>query len=85
MKTVEIFSRPGCGYTHRAKYLLAAKNAAFVEFDIWSDPEVFAEMNRRSAGRRTSPQIFVGGVHIGGSDELFALERQGKLDALLAA
>ncbi len=85
MKQVEMFSRPGCGHAERAKRLLGSKGAQFVEFNVWSDPALMTEMTRRANGGRTTPQIFIGGAHVGGSDELHALDRAGRLDKLLAA
>ena len=71
-------------YCWRAKRLLESKGVAFVEIDLWQQPERRAEMVERAAGRTTVPQLFVDRGHaIGGSDELAALERDGKLDALL--
>ena len=85
MKQVEIYSSPFCGYCQAAKRLLNGKGVAFVEVNVFSDPDRKAEMIRRANGGRTVPQIFIGGEHVGGSDEMHALERAGKLDALLAA
>lgn len=85
MKPVEIYTTPICGYCRMAKRLLESKGAAYVEIDVMENPERRAEMSRRAQGGRTVPQIFVGGAHVGGCDDLYALERSGKLDALLAA
>ena len=85
MKPVEIYTSPLCGYCHMAKRLLSAKGVSFVEMDVLSDPDKKAEMVQRANGGRTVPQIFIGDTHVGGSDDLHALEREGKLDALLAA
>jgi len=85
MKPVEIYTTPICGFCHRAKQLLNQKGVDFVEVDVMSHPERKSEMIQRANGSRTVPQIFVGNDHVGGCDDLFALERQGKLDALLAA
>lgn len=83
MAKIEIYTTPWCGYCARAKALLERKGAAFDETDVMEDSVKRAEMRERS--RRTSvPQIFINGQHIGGSDELAALEQAGKLDALLA-
>lgn len=84
MQNVEIYTSPLCGFCHAAKRLLNAKGVAFVEVDIWAEPARKAEMMQRANGGRTVPQIFIGGTHVGGSDDLHALERAGKLDALLA-
>lgn len=84
MKPVEIYTTPLCGYCHAAKSLLRRKGVAFAETDVSRDPALRAAMMDRAGGRRTVPQIFVGGVHVGGCDDLHALEDAGKLDALLA-
>jgi glutaredoxin 3 len=84
MTEVEIYTTPLCPYCWRAKRLLESKGVAFVEIDLWQEPERRAEMIQRAAGRTTVPQLFVNGRAIGGSDELAALERDGTLDALLA-
>ena len=85
MKPVEIYTTPICGYCAMAKRLLDSKGVAFTEIDVMSNPEAKTTMMQRANGGRTVPQIFVGDVHVGGSDDLHALERAGKLDALLAA
>ncbi len=85
MKPVEIYTTPICGFCHRAKQLLNQKGVDFTEVDVMANPERKAEMMQRANGGRTVPQIFVGDMHVGGCDDLYALERQGKLDALLAA
>ena len=82
MPEIVIYTRQGCGYCTAAKRLLGDKGVAFVEHDATASPELRAEMASRS-GRFTFPQIFIGDKHVGGSDELHALERAGKLDALL--
>jgi glutaredoxin 3 len=84
MTEVTIYTRPFCGYCTRAVSLLKAKGVEFTEIDAGFDPEARREMIERS-GHRTFPQIFIGQTHIGGCDEMMELERQGKLDALLAA
>ena len=83
MTGVEIYSSAWCPFCYRAKRLLEGKGAAFTEYDVDARPELRAEMVRRSGGRRTVPQVFIGGAHVGGSDELEALERAGRLDAVL--
>jgi glutaredoxin 3 len=83
MAKIEIYTTPFCGYCARAKGLLDAKGAAYEEMDVMMDDKKRSEMRER-ARRRTVPQIFINGEHIGGSDELAALERAGKLDAMLA-
>jgi len=85
MATVEIYIKPTCGFCHMAKRLLDSKGIGYAEVDILAHPGRRAEMIQRANGRSTVPQIFVDGTHVGGCDELFALERGGKLDALLAA
>ncbi len=85
MKPVEIYTSPLCGFCHAAKRLLNAKGVSFSEVDVLSQPERKQEMITRANGGRTVPQIFIGEMHVGGSDDLHALERAGKLDALLAA
>ncbi len=85
MKPVEIYTTPICGYCAMAKRLLDSKGVAFTEIDVMSNPEAKTTMMQRANGGRTVPQIFVGDVHVGGSDDLHELERAGKLDALLAA
>lgn len=81
---IEIFTRPGCGYCSAAKALLTRKNAAYTEYDVAVDPAFRGKMDERVGAGATFPQIFVGSLHVGGCDELYALDRAGKLDALLA-
>ena len=85
MAKVTIYTRPFCGYCGRAIALLGAKHADFDEIEAGMEPDLRAEMVRRSGGRTTFPQIFIGDQHIGGCDEMMALDRAGKLDALLTA
>ncbi len=85
MKHIEIYTSPLCGFCHAAKRLLTQKGAEFDEIDVRANPERKPEMIQRANGGRTVPQIFIGETHVGGCDDLFALEREGKLDALLAA
>ncbi|WP_332711810.1 glutaredoxin 3 [Pelagibacterium mangrovi] len=82
MSKVEIYTTPTCPYCHAAKSLLDDKGVAYEEITVL-DPELRAAMTQRAHGRRTVPQIFVGETHVGGYDDLAALERQGKLDSLL--
>lgn len=84
MAKVEIYTKFLCGYCARAKNLLASKGVAFEEFDITMDANKRDEMLGRSNGGRTVPQIFIDGRHIGGSDDLAALEAAGELDPMLA-
>jgi glutaredoxin 3 len=81
---IEIFTRPGCGYCSAAKSLLTRKKAVFTEYDAGRDPSFRQQMYDRAGAGSTFPQIFVGETHVGGCDELYALDRAGKLDALLA-
>ena len=83
MAKVEMYTTMWCGYCARAKGLLEKKGVAYDEIDVMEDAAKRAEMRER-AKRSTVPQIFINGQHIGGSDELAALEQAGKLDALLA-
>jgi glutaredoxin 3 len=83
MAKIEIYTTPFCGYCARAKSLLDSKGAEYEETDVMMDDKKRTEMRAR-ANRTTVPQIFINGQHIGGSDDLAALEQAGKLDALLA-
>ncbi|MDG3002233.1 glutaredoxin 3 [Paludisphaera mucosa] len=83
MKHVVIYTKSWCGYCTRAKILLARKGASFEEIEISGDPSLRDEMVQKAHGQTTVPQIFIGGAHIGGCDDLHTLEREGKLDALL--
>jgi glutaredoxin 3 len=84
MATVVIYTREFCGYCSRALALLQRKGVDFEEIEGAAfDPEKKREMIQKSGGRATFPQIFIHGKHVGGSDELMALEREGRLDALL--
>lgn len=80
-----VYSSPFCGYCGAAKRLLTKKGAGFTEVDVLFDPTRKREMIERSGGRRTVPQIFIDGRHIGGFDDLSALEQRGELDPMLAA
>ena len=82
MAEIEIYTTPSCPYCHAAKALLTKKGQSFVEIVV-GDPALRAAMTERAKGRRTVPQIFVGSRHVGGYDDLAALERSGKLDPLL--
>ena len=84
MKSVEIYTSPLCGFCHAAKRLLSQKGVSFSEYNVMGEPERRQEMMSRAHGRHTVPQIFVGETHVGGCDELYELDRAGKLDALLA-
>ena len=84
MQTVELYTTSICGFCHAAKRLLTSKGVSFSETNVGAKPEKRAEMMQRSNGGRTVPQIFIDGAHVGGCDDLFALERAGKLDPMLA-
>lgn len=84
MAKIEIYTSPYCGYCHRAKQLLSRKGADFTEFDVMMDAAKRTEMLSRANGRTSVPQIFIDGKHIGGCDDLYALDRAGNLDPLLA-
>ena len=83
MANIEIYTSPYCGYCYRAKALLDKKGAAFTEIDVMAESGRRAEMQARSNGGRTVPQIFIDGRHIGGCDDLYALDAAGGLDPLL--
>lgn len=85
MATVEIYTKPTCGFCHMAKRLLNAKGISFAETNITAQPEKRAEMIQRANGGSTVPQIFIDGHHVGGCDDLMGLEQAGKLDSMLAA
>jgi len=82
---IEIYTSPLCGYCHAAKRLLNEKGVSFAEIDVAADPKRRQEMMGRAQGRHTVPQIFIDDAHIGGYDDIAALDRNGKLDPLLAA
>lgn len=85
MSDVTIYTRPMCGYCARALSLLKQKGAKFTEVDAGFDRAKREEMVKRANGGRTFPQVFIGDTHVGGCDDLMALERSGKLDEMLAA
>jgi glutaredoxin 3 len=85
MSDIVIYTKSTCGYCHAAKDLLRRKNAVFEEISVDGDPAAQRKMSERAHGRWTVPQIFIGGAHVGGCDDLYALEHAGKLDAMLAA
>lgn len=84
MASVLMYSKPLCPYCIRAKHLLKSKAVTFTDIDVSDQPRLRQEMEARS-GRRTVPQIWIGDRHVGGCDDLHALDRSGELDALLAA
>lgn len=85
MAEIVIYSKPGCPYCYAAMNLLKKKGADWTEIVASNDPAKKQEMIEKSGGRMTFPQIFIDGKHVGGSDDLHALDREGKLDDLLAA
>ena len=84
MKPVEIYTTQTCPYCMAAKALLRKKGVTFTEIDVSMDPALRAAMTKRSGGGRTVPQIFIGGEHVGGCDDIHLLDHQGKLDLMLA-
>jgi len=84
MAKVEIYTTMFCGYCDRAKRLLKQKGVDYIEIPVDTDADQRERMLARAGGRRTVPQIFIDDVHVGGSDELHALDRAGKLDPMLA-
>jgi len=85
MPKVTMYTTPICPYCVRAKMLLKKKGVTIEEVDVFMNSEARAEMEAKSGGRYTVPQIFIGERHVGGCDDLYALDRAGELDALLAA
>lgn len=84
MKPVEIYTTQSCPYCHAAKRLLAKKGVSYTEIDVGRDPAKRRAMTERAKGGHTVPQIFIGGTHVGGSDDIHALDHAGKLDPMLA-
>jgi glutaredoxin 3 len=85
MKPVEIYTTQTCPYCAMAKRLLQKKGVTYTEIDVGRDPGVRVKMTQRAGGRRTVPQIFIGGQHVGGCDDLHDLDDAGRLDSLLKA
>ncbi len=85
MARIDIYTTGFCGYCRAAKALLTRKGVAFTEIDVSGDAEARSAMMERAGGRYTVPQIFIGSTHVGGADELHALDRAGRLDLLLHA
>ncbi|MDD7909302.1 glutaredoxin 3 [Pseudovibrio exalbescens] len=85
MTEVVLYTRDMCGFCARAKRLLEEKGVEYTEYNASDDPTYKTEMIKKANGGRTFPQIFIGSEHVGGCDDLYALERRGQLDALLAA
>ncbi|HMK70366.1 MAG TPA: glutaredoxin 3 [Xanthobacteraceae bacterium] len=83
MTSVEIYTRRYCPYCHAAKELLTRKGVSFREIDVTADRRMRRQMIERANGGTTVPQIFIGATHVGGCDDLYALEETGKLDRLL--
>lgn len=84
MKPVEIYTTPTCPYCHAAKRLLTKKGVTYTEIDVSRDPALRSKMTARAGGSHTVPQIFIGGTHVGGCDDIHALDHAGKLDPMLA-
>lgn len=84
MKPVRMYTTPICPYCVRAKALLKKKGVTVEEVDVFMDEDARKEMEAKSGGARSVPQIFIGDTYVGGCDELYALEKDGKLDPLLA-
>ena len=82
-KPVLIYTTPFCPFCVRAKSLLSKKGVTYEEVDVMMDEKALADMRAKSGGARTVPQIFIGDTHVGGCDELYAMEREGALDPLL--
>ncbi|QXT40088.1 glutaredoxin 3 [Gymnodinialimonas ceratoperidinii] len=85
MANVTLYTSPLCGFCHAAKRMLTDKGVSYAEIDVAGDPSKRQEMLKRANGRHTVPQIFIGDTHVGGYDDMAALERDGKLDPMLAA
>lgn len=85
MANVTLYTSPLCGFCHAAKRMLTDKGVSYSEIDVAAEPAKRQEMLSRANGRHTVPQIFIGDTHVGGYDDMATLERDGKLDALLAA
>jgi glutaredoxin 3 len=85
MARITVYTTKLCPYCHMAKALLRKKGVVFDEVDVGRRRELRAEMSQKAGGRSTVPQIWIGETHVGGCDDLYALEREGKLDVLLAA
>ena len=83
MKPITIYTTELCPYCRRAKVLLGQKGATYTEIDVTYDPAERARMAQRAGGRRSVPQVFIGETHVGGCDDIYALDAQGGLDALL--
>ena len=84
MAGIDIYCTPTCGFCFAAKRLLDSKGVEFNEIDLTKSPDQRIEMTKRAEGAKTVPQIFINDIHVGGCDDLYALERAGKLDELLS-
>jgi len=84
MKPFDIYTTAYCPYCHAAKRLLTKKGVTFTEIDVGRDAALRDAMTRRANGRRSVPQIFIGGTHVGGSDDIHAMDAEGRLDKMLA-
>lgn len=84
MPEILIYTKDYCPYCTKAKMLLDAKKVSYQDIDVTNDPQLLQEMIEKSSQRRTVPQIFIGETHVGGCDDLYALQAEGKLDALLS-
>jgi glutaredoxin 3 len=82
---VEIYTTPTCGYCRMAKQLLSRKDVTYTEIDVSGDAALRRTMTQRAGGRTSVPQIFIGGQHVGGCDDLYELQARGELDKLVAA
>lgn len=85
MANVTLYTSPLCGFCHAAKRMLTAKGVSYAEINVAADPSQRQVMMSRSNGGHTVPQIFIGDTHVGGYDDMATLERNGKLDPMLAA
>ena len=83
MTKIILYTKDYCPYCKQAKALLRGKGVTFTEIDIQTEPRLVDEMIKRSGGRRTVPQIFIGNTHVGGASDLFELQKEGKLEGLL--
>lgn len=85
MTNIVVYSKEQCPYCVKAKNLLTRKGQKYTELNVAQDPKALEDMLAKSGGKRTVPQIFINGAHVGGCDDLYALDAAGKLDAMLAA
>ncbi len=85
MKEIKLYTTQTCPFCHRAKALLDSKQVVYNDIDVTFSPDLRSQMREEAGGSHTVPQIFVGDIHVGGCDDLFALEQKNELDALLAS